>query len=149
MDAVVFDLFGTLVDAPTPADRSHAARRLATIIGCGPDDVERYLRETWQFRHDGSLATVVELARHLVGSVGGTSAIVDPVAAELHCLGRDRLVPDRSVLRTLASLVRTGLRLGLLSDAGPEIAAAWPASGLATSIDVALFSRGSGYVKPD
>lgn len=36
MDAVVFDLFGTLIAAPTPDERADAASSLAQVIGCEP-----------------------------------------------------------------------------------------------------------------
>lgn len=147
MDAVVFDLFGTLVDAPTAADRAHAASRLAEIIGCDSSNVERYFLGSWQARHDGTLSTVSVLARHLVRSVKGFA--FEPVADELQALARPRLVPDSSVVSALLSLRRTGYRLGLLSDASADIAEAWPSSPLANVVDAAVFSCSVGRTKPD
>ncbi|WP_143531889.1 hypothetical protein [Saccharothrix sp. ALI-22-I] len=34
MQAVVLDLFGTLVTAPTPEERTGAASRVAAVVGC-------------------------------------------------------------------------------------------------------------------
>jgi FMN phosphatase YigB (HAD superfamily) len=50
MDAVVFDLFGTLVAAPTPHERSQAASRLAALVGCEAGAVESYLLSSWLVR---------------------------------------------------------------------------------------------------
>ena len=149
MNAVVLDLFGTLVAAPTAADRSDAANRLARVIGCDPDAVERYFLGSWQARHDGTLPTVAALARHLVRNVKGLASAIAPVANELHELARPRLVPDTSVVAALLSLWRAGYRLGLLSDASADIAEAWPTSPLAAVLDTAVFSCSVGHTKPD
>jgi len=149
VDAVVLDLFGTLVGAPTPAERSHAATRLARVIGCDPPDVEDYFLAAWQVRHDGTLAAVSALAAHLIRAVGGRDSVVDPVVHELCDLGRARLVPDTSVVQTLISLRSKGFRLGVLSDASAEIVATWPTGRLATVVDAAVFSCAAGRTKPD
>jgi len=149
VDAVVFDLFGTLVAAPTPDDRAHAASRLAVVAGCGTAAAERYLRDTWTVRHDGTLPTLTSLAAHLVHAVSGPQAAIGPVAGELRALGQARLVPAAPIIRTLQCLRGNGMRIGILSDASAEIAATWPASPLAALADVAVFSCVAGAVKPD
>jgi putative hydrolase of the HAD superfamily len=52
--AVVFDLFGTLVAAPTPAERTAAAARLPETVGCGTEVVDRHPQASWQARHSGT-----------------------------------------------------------------------------------------------
>lgn len=96
----MLDLFGTLVTAPTPAERHHAADRLAGVIGCTPQAVEGYFLDTSQIHHDGTLATVPILAAHLVRAVGGQASAVNPVTEELHVLGRTRVVPSDSVIES-------------------------------------------------
>ncbi|HEY2577905.1 MAG TPA: HAD family hydrolase [Streptosporangiaceae bacterium] len=149
MDAVVFDLFGTLIDAPAPAERAYAASSLAKLIGCDPATVERYFRDTWRARHDGTLPTLADLAAHLVRTVHGPDAVVGRVTDELWVLGAARLVPALSVMRALESLRSKGVRLGILSDASAEIAAAWPSSTLAALVDATVFSCQARTVKPD
>ena len=149
MDAVVLDLFGTIVAAPTPSDRMHGSSRLARVIGCHPSAVERYFRATWHVRHDGTLATVLAIAEHLVQAVSGRRLVVEPVADELRALGRARLIPQATVVQTLSLLRESGFRLGVLSDASAEIAAAWATSPLASVVDAVLFSCTIGYIKPD
>lgn len=149
VDAVVFDLFGTLVTAPTPHERTHAASRLASVVGCDGATVERYFRDTWQVRHDGTLPTLTDLAAHLLRAVHGPDAAVGLVTGELRALGQARLVPAPSIIYALKSLHSNGLRLGILSDAGAEIATAWPRSPLAALVDAAVFSCQAGAVKPN
>jgi putative hydrolase of the HAD superfamily len=150
VDAVVLDLFGTLVAAPTPADRAQAAVRLATAAGCNPSAVENYLDTTWRSRHDGTLPTLTDLATDLARAVrGSASAVIEAVADELRRLGQARLIPTPSVAHVLTTLRDQRLRLGVLSDASPEVAAAWPHSPLSALVDIAVFSCQAGSVKPD
>lgn len=149
VNAVVFDLFGTLVVAPTADDRAVAASRLSSVSGRDAAMIERYLRDTWAIRHDGRLPTVRELATHLVRAIHATASAIDTVAAELYALGRSRLVTAASVLRSLRLLHDAGIRLGVLSDASAEIATAWQAGPLAAVVDAAVFSCWAGALKPD
>ncbi|ROO62170.1 FMN phosphatase YigB (HAD superfamily) [Micromonospora sp. Llam0] len=145
----MFDLFGTLVNAPTPAERTQAASRLSEAIDCPSRAVEGYLRSTWHVRHDGTLPTVSELAEHLLRAVGGRARAHGRVENELRALGRTRLEPDATVVRTLNRLRGNGLRLGVVSDATAEIADTWRVSPLSAAIDVVLFSCTAGHTKPD
>lgn len=149
VDAVVFDLFGTLVTAPTPQERAYAASRLASAVGCEGATVERYFLRTWHVRHDGTLPTLTDLAAHLVRAVHGPDAAVGLVADELRALGQVRLVPAPSIIYALKWLHNNGVRLGILSDASAEIATAWQRSPLAALVDAAVFSCQIGAVKPN
>ncbi|PKW18711.1 putative hydrolase of the HAD superfamily [Saccharopolyspora spinosa] len=149
MDAVAFDLFGTLVTAPTPQERTRAASGLAAVIGCGTATVDQYFRNTWHARHNGTLPTLRDLATHLVHAADRPGEVIGPVADRLRALGQARLVPAPSVVYALQSLRSKGLRIGILSDASAEIAAAWPKSPLAALVDTAVFSCTAGALKPD
>jgi putative hydrolase of the HAD superfamily len=149
VDAVVFDLFGTLVPAPTPQERSHAASRLATVVGCSTAKVERYFCDTWHVRHDGTLPTMFDLVAHLVHAVHRRDVPPELVANELLTLGQNRLMPDLSVVHVLESLRSKGMLLGILSDSSAEVVAAWSTSPLCELVDSAVFSCEAGTVKPD
>ncbi|MGY0386374.1 HAD family hydrolase [Nocardioides sp. WG-D5] len=144
---VIFDLFGTLVAAPSRSDRAAAVRALSAAAESGTAAVDEYLHESWTTRHDGSLPDVDSLVDHLMKHVG-SSASPSRVAAAWRSLATPRLVPDRSVSTLLADLRGNGIRIGLVSDASAEIAEAWPAVRLAQDVDHAVFSCTSGAVKP-
>ncbi|OSC41851.1 HAD family hydrolase [Mycobacterium decipiens] len=148
-NAVVLDLFGTLVGAPAAADRRRASTRLAHRIGSSPGQVEDYFLSTWTTRHDGTLPTVSALAEHLVRWVGASAVDADLVADELRAIGSDRLVADESVVQTLVLLRQMGLKVGVLSDATAEISECWETSCLAPLVDAAVFSCTAGATKPD
>lgn len=150
VQAVVLDLFGTVVDAPTLAERRGAATRLAGAARADTDDVERYLISSWGARHDGSLENADAVADDLIQAVGAELSTTGRVVDELTALGQERLCRvDDSVVATLGRLRRAGLAIGVLSDAAPEIAAAWPHGPLDPLVDVAVFSCGLGAIKPD
>lgn len=149
VDAVVLDLFGTLVAAPTAADRRTASARLASRIGCDATRVDEYFLASWTIRHDGTLPTVSRLAEHLLTYIDGPPSVVELVADELRVLGRQRLRVDDSVVEMLTLLRRGGLKIGVLSDAAAEIADRWQASRLAPLVDTVVFSCHFGATKPD
>ncbi len=88
-------------------------------------------------------------ASRLATVSGCDPATVERYFNKLRALGQARLGPAPSVLYALKSLRSKGVRLGVLSDASAEIAAAWPRSPLATLVDTAVFSCQTGTVKAD
>lgn len=144
---VIFDLFGTLVAAPSRSDRAAAVLALSAAAECSTAAVDEYLDESWMARHDGSLPDVDSLVDDLMKHVG-LSASPSRVAAAWRSLATPRIVPDRSVSAMLTNLHTNGIRIGLISDASAEIAEAWPSGRLAQNVEHAVFSCTSGAVKP-
>ncbi|MFJ1845528.1 HAD family hydrolase [Streptomyces sp. NPDC088146] len=147
--ALVLDLFGTLVAAPSTVERSIAASRIAEVLRVSPVIVEFALAGSWQARHDGRLRTTVEVAEHLVGRCNASDSCVKGLEQLLARLARARLQADVVLLRALGELRRGGVRLAVLSDASADIAEAWRHSDLAPYFDVVVFSCRAGAVKPE
>lgn len=148
VEAIVLDLFGTLVDAPTPGDRTAFCAKLADLLDVSVSLAEYLVRHSWLARHDGTLPTTIDLATYLASLLTGSNTDAPAVAALLEREAERRLAPDHSVVAALEALRGRGLRLGLLSDASADIAAAWNASKLAPLVDAAVFSATAGAVKP-
>ncbi|MGF1426580.1 HAD family hydrolase [Kitasatospora sp. LaBMicrA B282] len=146
--AVILDLFGTLVPAPDDRERSHAARRIAAELHVPDHIADQVIGGSWQTRHDGTLRTPTEIAAHLAERCGAPAEYVPQVESVLRQLAPRRLRAEPSVLESLLTLRRSGIRLALLSDAAPDIAEAWHHSELSEQFDVALFSCREGAVKP-
>ena len=145
--AVIFDLFGTLVDAPSPARRRVAVAVLARAASQSEVTIDTYLDSSWTARHDGTLATVSALSSHLIHHTR-SRAPTDDIAAAWRVLAPPRLQPDLSVIQALGSLHCAGIRIGLMSDASAEIAEAWQHSAAAPFVDHAVFSCTARALKP-
>jgi len=59
------------------------------------------------------------------------------------------LVPDPEVLEALRSLKDNGLKLGLITNCGPEVPLLWQSCPLSSLFDVSAFSCEIGVKKPD
>lgn len=147
--AVILDLFGTLVAAPSAVERRAAAAQFAEILGVSPAVVESVLSESWQARHDGQLTSAAEVAAHLAARCNASAACVDELEMVLARLAHVRLQADATLPRALEQLRRGGAKLAVLSDASPDIAEAWSYSDLASRFDAVVFSCRAGAVKPD
>ena len=151
IDAVVFDLFGTLVPEFSKTDFFESVRDMALALGADRDGYEDAWRKTAEARQTGGFATVEDNVRHICGSLG-----VDPsdeaVAAALDLrlgLYRTWFHPRRGALETLMELKARGYPIGLVSMCAPDAPAMWRASALAPFVDVEVFSSEVGLRKPD
>ena len=149
LDAVVFDLFGMLAEAPDPSQLESVSLDVTQALDVPPAAVEQTITATWRQRHDGTLPTVDSaaacLARqrsvHNVERSGEVAQIFKGHATR-------RLESSPSVVQLLDALKAFGLKLGALSDAAPEVAESWPSCGLAAFVDTAIFSCRASLLKP-
>jgi putative hydrolase of the HAD superfamily len=91
VSAVVFDLFGTLVAAPSHRDRADAATELADAFGVSPDAVRDALGLTWRERHLGQWATVEAIATGLAEKSGAHSPNLAAAEQRIRYRARQRL----------------------------------------------------------
>jgi putative hydrolase of the HAD superfamily len=149
--AVVFDLFGTLVDNVKPdewmAFLKAAAKALA--VPYKPFAI-RWNRDTHAQRNTGEFATVEASLEHVCQSLG-----VEPEPMGLMEATRLRwdfsergMKPRPEALDTLRRLKQRGLKLGLISDCTIEVPELFEESPLADWFDATLFSCTSGMCKP-
>src|SRR5699024_588682 len=122
---VIFDLFGTLVDAPTSEDRRAMAQAIAPVTGAGHEVVETLLADSGAEPHDGRLPTRASLASYLARHCDAPSATSD-VDRILGQRAAERLDPDDSVIHLLHGLRSRSMKLAVLSDASADIAQEWP-----------------------
>jgi len=153
-DAVIFDLFGTLVDNILP-DQYHAclaetARVLSldrnAFVACWTDEEFRGQRRTGVF---SSSAAQIELVCHRFGIPASKELVEKAVQAQYKYFGLPSLAPREDVPETLAALRKAGYRIGLSSDCSWEVPELWEQTALAPLIDVPIFSCTAGARKPD
>lgn len=150
--AVIFDLFGTLVDN-FPRDKSHDnLRRIASELSVPPDDFIDLWYAAFDERMRGVFKYYQACIRHICQRLG-TQVQDDKVelAASIRFeINRREVMASREgAVETLSSLKSNGYKTGLISNCSVETTMIWKEILLAPLIDVTVFSCLAGTVKPD
>ncbi len=150
-EAVVFDLFGTLVPG-FPLPRFHnTLTAMADAVGADPDEfIERWYA-TWEDRGTGRLKSIAANVLRICNSVNvpPTDSQLAKATAIRVAFTREILGPRPDAISTLAKIKSSGRRLALISDCSAEVPELWPETPFASLIDVPVFSCVVGAKKPD
>ena len=155
-DAVIFDLYGTLVDETTGSvarlgGYNRTTAEVATLVGAPPDPFVQLWNSTLQQRMTGAHPTmhgyITALCEEL-GVVPDASGMVEAERLRTEFF-RARLVPRPDCLDTLAALRALGRRIGLITDCSWETPAIWAETPFPPFFDAAVFSCETGTRKPD
>ena len=149
--AVVFDLFGTLVENFSRSGYQEVWAKAARVMGTSAEGVARVWMSTfpertlhYPRRTDEDLELVcVHLGVQAEGQAFAT------VAQMRRDLSRRQMAPRDGALEVLTKLRAMNLKLGLISDCTAEVPQLWPESPFAPLFDVAVFSCVEGIKKPD
>ncbi len=155
-DAVIFDLFGTLVDNTEFLDfsRSEYNRTLSNVaaaLSIPEPDLLRLWSETVHERDAGLFPSMEKYFRHICREIGvkaDARQIANAVELRLEYL-RSVLTPRNHTVETLTELKASGYRLGLISDCSSEVPLLWPETPFAALLDGAIFSCEVKITKPD
>jgi putative hydrolase of the HAD superfamily len=142
--AVVFDLFGTLIDDSPPADYGRFLAETAAALEADP----RRFEELWN-AHDVTRYTgpIEDCFDAICGELG--VADYGPALALRVARLRDLLVPRPDAVPTLRELRTRGFRLGMISNASSELSGLWLESEFDPLFDAVLFSADERMMKPD
>jgi len=149
-DAVIFDLFGTLVDIFSLEEYRRFLDDLCAVLGVTPGDFTSRWDEKADDRALGQIPIteqIGEVCRKL--GVEVTPAQLARAAAMRVDFVRGVLVPRADAASTLAALRERGLKVGVISDCSEEVVAAWPATPLAPLVHEAVLSAAVHLKKPD
>jgi len=151
IDAVVFDLFGTLVPEFDRSDFYDAVDRMAETLGAPS---ERF-REEWDAsaldRQTGAFADIEQNLRAICSTLHvslGDNALSRAVAIRATLYDR-WFFPRPGAMQTLRELRSRGYLLALISMCAPDAPARWRACELAPFVDAEVFSSETGLQKPD
>ncbi len=150
-DAVVFDLFGTLVDEWTVERRDRGFAGMAEALGVPVEGFTRAWRETATHRLTGGFATIEENVADVCRRLGvdpGAERVVRAVRRRIEQM-RELLTPRPEARPAIEALRRAGHRIGLLSVCSPEVPSLWRRTEVAPLIQATVFSSEVGLVKPD
>ena len=150
--AVIFDLFGTLVDNWPLAVLNDMHTRVAEMVGAPAEAFMRLWAESWEERNRGDLATAADNTRLTCEKLGLSPPTSEQLAAadEFRMqVCRETFLVRSDALQTLRALRERGLKLGMISDCSWEAPVVWEESALAPLFDVAVFSVLARVKKPD
>jgi putative hydrolase of the HAD superfamily len=142
--AVVFDLFGTLIDDSPPREYAQFLAETARLLDADPDRFQAAWEANDVARYTGPIESCFESICRELGLADFESAI----ALRLERM-RALLVPRPDAVETLRSLRERGFRLGMISNASSELSALWAESAFAELFDATLFSADEQMMKPD
>ncbi len=149
-DAVIFDLFGTLVDIFSLEEYREFLRDMCAVLGVSPAD----FMSRWDEKADDRALGRIPVAEQLGVLCDELGVEVTPAqlarAVEMRVdFVRDVLVPRDDAAATLAALRERGLKVGVISDCSEEVVAAWPRTPFAPLVHEAVLSAAVGMKKPD
>lgn len=149
--AVIFDLFGTLVDNYLGPEYGEAQAKIAALLGVPLDELQRVWPESRRDRDIGTFGSIEGDLRQACLALGvspdpGCLASAAAVRTEVYTRAL-RIRPGS--IRTLEEIRKMGCKTALVSDCGFEIPAIWPATPFPPHFDAAVFSAEVGVAKPD
>ena len=151
-DAVIFDLYGTLVPEFPGAEFYGTVAHMANVLGADTATFRAEWDRTAVARQTGTVGSMQENIRTICTSLElpePTDAQVAEALAPRAEMYRRWFHPRSGALETLRSLRERGLPLGLISMCAPDTPAMWAASPFAGTVDVEVFSCEVGLRKPE
>jgi putative hydrolase of the HAD superfamily len=149
--AVIFDLFGTLVDIYSQPDYHSVLREMMTLLKAPEDGFMRLWHETSERRTSGGFKTLEENLEYICRELN-----LVPTAFQIDMAKWVRfdyvslvLTPREDAIETLSRLKEDGYKIGLVSNCSAEPPVIWPQTTLAPFFDATVFSSTAGICKPD
>ncbi len=149
--AVIFDLFGTLAQNVTPAERDEAARRIAAALPVPQDDFLRLWQETSSMRDRGHFDSFEANLQYIFAAlcVNVDDIHVEAASRIRHGLMRKMLLPVQGAVETLSRVTAGGFIVGVVSNCSAPIPDLWRETPFAAFVNQAVFSSAERVVKPD
>lgn len=148
--AIIFDLFGTLVDDFGKWIGQMQSELIASLAVPSEQFIELW-RQTSEMRTIGAFQTVeasIDYVCGLMGTQFTAEQMAEAVEIRLQNIRR-ALNPRPDVLETLGQLKNNSYKIGLLSNCSIEIPILWPKTEFADLFDSAIFSSRERLKKPD
>ncbi len=149
--AVLFDLFGTLIDPPSMDDYRGMVSQVAEILGQPFETFNDPWMSINDGRLDGSFGSSegdILAAAELVG-VTVSDAQMSRCMEVRRSITRKFLTPKLGVLEMLEELRSDGMKIGLVTDCVYDVPAVWPQTVFASYFEAEHFSCVAHVRKPD
>jgi putative hydrolase of the HAD superfamily len=149
--AVIFDLFGTLVDNFSLREQQDILARMASVVSAPADEFMRLWFGTFSERATGVFGSLEGNIEHICRKLGISAKApqIQQAAKIRYDFTRHALRPRPDAVQVLSALKSRGYKTALITDCSAETLAAWKDMPFAPLIDVAVFSCSVGLRKPD
>ena len=151
-DAVIFDLFGTLIDNYPWAESNKNLEQMASELSVPPDDFTASWHAAFDERMKGVFKDYQACIRHICQQLGvqaPDNKVELAAGIRFKMNKREVISPREGAVEVLTYLISNGCRTGLISDCSTETTLVWKDSPLSGLIDEVVFSCLAGTKKPD
>lgn len=149
--AVIFDLFGTLVDSFNAQEFKLILSEMASSLSIPEEQFYDLWSNSFNQRALGVFKSIEEnvifISKELNVPINKSS--IEQAIRTRFIYSRKTLVPREDTIDTLKQIKSLGLKIGLISDCSFEIPQIWDSTSLATYFDGVIFSCSVGIKKPD
>ena len=149
--AVIFDLFGTLVDSFSLQEHEGTLRRMASVLSAPPDDFVRLWFDTFNQRMKGIIPSPADNVEHICRTLG-----IRPPDTQIKLAAQIRsdmttrgMTPRADAIEVLSYLKSEGYKTGLITNCSAEVPTIWKDTPFSPLFDVAVFSCSTGLMKPE
>lgn len=151
-EAVIFDLFGTLIHKFPWHENIGILRQMASVLSAPSDDFVRLWSDTFNDRMTGAFKSYQACIRHICHEL--KVPVQDgqiKLAAQIrfNMTKQEVTTPRGDAIEVLSSLKSKGYKTGLISNCLIETTTIWKEMSLAQLIDIAVFSCLVGLMKPN
>jgi putative hydrolase of the HAD superfamily len=149
--AVIFDLYGTLVDSYTLAGYEETLRATARVLGVPYDDYRRIWYETAYDRNTGVYPTTRDMMKYICQrlEVPVNDEQLDKARMLRYEYNREEMTPRADAVHVLTNLRERGYKTGLISNCSPVTEEVWNDTPFPLLFDVSIFSTSARLKKPD
>ena len=150
-EAVIFDLFGTLIDNFSRPEYESVLAEIASILGAPPDEFVQLWLDTFPERTTGVLPTPLANIEYLCQklNISVTDAQIEHAIQVRLDLTVRTMKPRQGSVEVISQLKSEGYKIGLISDCSGEAPMVWNDTPFAPLFDVTVFSYRAGIKKPD
>jgi putative hydrolase of the HAD superfamily len=150
-EAVVFDLFGTLVPEYTKAEFYATVIAAADAVGADRVAFRAEWDRTAPARQTGGFRDMSSNVRAICDALGvmADGSAIERALEAREAMYRARFHPRDGALETLAELRSRGYPIALVSMCAPDTPERWSSLPLAPFVEVTVFSSEVGLRKPD
>jgi len=149
-EAVIFDLFGTLIDKVSLRQHTNVLRQMAYVLSAPPDDFVRLWFDTFDERGLGIFQSLVANIEYICQKLElhpERNRVM--LAAQINLQYTTRAMKPRPYATDLLSSLKSeGYKTGLVTNCSAEVPAIWEDTPFAPLIDVTVFSCKVGVQKP-